>query len=112
MARYILYATLILAAIFFTQSSKAHIRSLVEFKITTDKVYKFYLPADRNVTHVLKTDDGIECIIAIKYRKFVRLMCDKGFERLVVFEERSPELKTTIMASDILIEINGIQENK
>ena len=111
MARFILHVGILLAAIFFAIDSNAQ-SPLVEFQVFTDKQYQFYLPSDRDASHVLKTNDGIECITGIKHTEFVRMRCDKGLKNLIFFEERSPELKTTIMTSEILIQINGLKENK
>ena len=111
MARFILHVGILLAVIFFAVDSNAQ-SPLVKFQVFTDKQYEFYLPSDRDASHVLQTTDGIACITGIKHKEFVRMRCDKGLRNLIFFEERSPELKTIIMTSEILIQINGLKENK
>lgn len=83
---------------------------ILEFNVTTDKAYRFYLPTDRDASHVLETKDGVQCIVLVKHKQFVRMLCDKGTKRLVFFEERSPEIRTTIMTPEILIRVTGIKE--
>ena len=103
------YIILAFIALMIAASVKAQ-TSILEIKIRTDRLYTVYLPTDRNSSQVLNTKDGIECIMLNQHKQFFRLLCNKGKRRLVYFEEKSPELKSIIMTSEILIIINGIKE--
>ena len=104
-----LYILLAITAFMVTMSAKAR-TAILEINVTTDRLYTVYLPTDRDASNILKTKDGVECITLIKHRQFIRMLCNKNNRRLVYFEERSPELRTTIMTPEILIEIKGIKE--
>ena len=82
-------------------------KALLLIKIWTSVYASFYLPIDRDAT--VSVDIGKTHCVAknqFKQKKF-SLDCQKNLKRVIYFEDRTPEIKSTIVSNDIIIKIGN-----
>ena len=75
-------------------------------KIWTMGFNSFYIPTDRDATVSIDTKDGVHCRASFEHKKTLfKLKCEKNLKTVIYFEDGTPEIKTTMMANDIIVKI-------
>ena len=80
---------------------------LLLIQIYTSVFGSFFLPLDRDAVVVYKSTDKVVCIAQNKFKqRTFSLNCEKDLKRILYFEDKTPEIKATIMTGQILVKIS------
>ena len=82
-------------------------KALLLIKIYTLVFGSFFLPMDRDASVVYESKDKVTCLAQNKFKqKTFSLLCEQDQKKLLYFEDRTPEINTTIMTDRILVSIS------
>ena len=80
--------------------------AILLIKIWTMGFNSFYLPVDRDATVSIDTKDGVHCRASFEYKKTLfKLKCEKDLETVLYFEEKTPEVNSTMMVKGLLVKV-------